>query len=124
MTDFRSDCPIASTLDLVGDRWTLVVLRDMIFGATRFGDFLAKPEGIPRNILTERLKRLEAAGLIARAAYQDRPPRFAYRLTARGADMLPVIQALATWGGRHLPHAYAPPAALLQARPETLLTQP
>src|SRR5918912_1391089 len=77
----RSDCPIACSLDLIGDRWTLLVIRDLMRGKARFGDFLGSSEGIPTNILTERLKRLEDAGLVTRVPYREHPPRFEYRLT-------------------------------------------
>lgn len=113
----RSDCPIASTLDIVGDRWTLLILRDMMFGAHRFSDFVNAAEGIRRNILTDRLKRLAAQGLVTRERYQDNPPRFDYRLTGKGADMLPVIRALAQWGAAHIDHTDDPPEALLRLRP-------
>jgi DNA-binding HxlR family transcriptional regulator len=118
--DFRSDCPVASALDLVGDRWTLVILRDMIFGAATFGDFAGGAEHIPRNILADRLKRMERNGLVRREQYQDRPVRHRYLVTPKGADLLPVIQALGLWSARHLAHVYAPPDALLAARPEDL----
>ncbi len=120
-TPFRSDCPIASALDLIGDRWTMLVLRDMFFGAARFSDFVAKPEGIKRNILTDRLRRMEATGLIKREAYSDHPPRFHYQLTEKGAQLLPTVQALAAWGAAHLDHSYAPPVSLMQAIPQNFL---
>src|SRR5271168_4961621 len=77
-TSPRSPCPVACSLDLFGDRWTLLVIRDLFWGKTRFGEFEASPEGIPTNILAERLQRLEAAGLVGRKAYQSNPPRYAY----------------------------------------------
>ncbi|MEJ6403882.1 winged helix-turn-helix transcriptional regulator [Yoonia sp. 2307UL14-13] len=116
-TTYRSDCPIASTLDLIGDKWTLLILRDMLFGARKFSDFVASAEGMKRNILSDRLKRLNEHGLIERVPYQDKPPRFDYVLTAKGADLLPVIQAIARWGANHLEHAYDPPADLLKWMP-------
>jgi DNA-binding HxlR family transcriptional regulator len=94
----RSACPIACTLDLIGDRWTLLVIRDLMLGKRRFSEFLQSGESIPTNILTERLKRLESAGLIARAPYQDNPPRSAYALTAAGESLAPVIRAIYDWG--------------------------
>jgi DNA-binding HxlR family transcriptional regulator len=94
----RSSCPIACTLDLIGDRWTLLVLRDLMLGKQRFSELLQSAESIPTNILTERLKRLEGAGLIARAPYQDNPPRSAYALTAAGESLAPVIRAIHDWG--------------------------
>ena len=71
----RSFCPVACSLDLIGDRWTLLVVRDLFHGKTRFGDFLSSPEHIPTNILAERLKRLETAGLIRSVPYSKRPNR-------------------------------------------------
>lgn len=114
---FRSDCPVASALDLFGDKWTLVVVRDLFIGRTRFGDMLAGGEGIATNILADRLARLERHGLVSRHAYQAHPPRHEYRLTERGADLLPVLQAIATWGVEHIPDRWRPPAAFLAARP-------
>jgi DNA-binding HxlR family transcriptional regulator len=118
--EFRSDCPVASALDLVGDRWTLVIVRDMIFGAATFGDFAKGAEHIPRNILADRLKRMTAAGLVRQEKYQARPDRFRYLLTAKGADLLPVVQALSLWSAAHLAHVYAPPEQLLAALPVDL----
>lgn len=99
----RSSCPIACSLDLLGDRWTLVVIRDLFSGPKTYGELLTAPEGIPTNILADRLKRLEQAGIIDRAPYQQNPPRYAYSLTARGADLKPVLRALGGWAMRHLP---------------------
>jgi DNA-binding HxlR family transcriptional regulator len=99
----RSACPVACSLDLLGDRWTLLIVRDLFRGLTRFGEFLAGPEGIPTNILAERLERLESAGLIKSAPYQQNPPRYTYTLTPKGADLKPVVGALALWAMRHLP---------------------
>jgi DNA-binding HxlR family transcriptional regulator len=94
----RSFCPVACSLDVIGDRWTLLVVRDLFAGKHRFGNFLTSPEHIPTNILAERLKRLEAAGLIWAEAYSQRPPRFEYHLTDRGRALGPVVDAVATWG--------------------------
>ncbi len=99
----RSSCPVSCALDVVGDRWTLLIIRDLFRGKTRYGEFLASPEGIPTNILAERLKRLESAGLISSAPYQQNPPRYAYTLTPRGADLRPALGGLAMWSIRHLP---------------------
>ncbi len=103
----RSACPVACALDLLGDRWTLLVIRDLFRGLTRYGEFVASPEGIPTNILAERLERLEAAGLIKSEPYQQNPPRYAYTLTPKGADLKPVLGALATWALRHVPRTQA-----------------
>lgn len=99
----RSPCPIANTLDLVGDKWTLLVIRDLAHGKRTFGELLASPEGIPTNLLADRLKRLEAAGLVARNAYHERPPRYAYELTEKGADLRPILAAFVNWGKKHVP---------------------
>jgi len=99
----RSACPVACALDLLGDRWTLLLVRDLFKGRTRYGEFAASPEGIPTNILAERLARLEAAGLITSAPYQQNPPRYGYTLTPKGTDLKPVLGALAMWSMRHLP---------------------
>ncbi len=114
----RSPCPIACSLDLVGDRWTLLVIRDLFWGKRRYGEFLSSPEGIPTNILAERLARLEAAGLVSSKPYQANPPRQEYHLTAKGRDLDEVLGALVDWGKRHLPgtrtlaEAGRPPASI------------
>lgn len=102
-SSFRSACPVACSLDLLGDRWTLLIVRDLFRGKTRYGEFLAGPEGIPTNILADRLVRLEQSGLVASTPYQQNPQRYAYTLTDKGHDLKPVIGALAGWALRHLP---------------------
>jgi DNA-binding HxlR family transcriptional regulator len=114
----RSPCPIGGALDLLGDRWTLLVMRDVLFyGKRRFADFLASPEGIATNILADRLDRLERCGLLRRRPYRDHPPREEYHPTARGRDLVPVLRELIRWGQRHVPGtAKRPPAgATLEA---------
>lgn len=103
----RSACPVAGALDLIGDRWTLLVVRDLLLGKTRFGDFLRAPEAIPTNILAERLKRLEEAGLVEALPYSEHPPRFEYRLTPRGRELGPIVRAVAAWGTAHIPDTRA-----------------
>ena len=98
----RSDCPVACTLDLIGDRWTLLIVRDLLTGKHRFSEFLGSGEGIKTNILAERLKRLERAGLVERRRYQEHPPRHEYHLTERGASLAPIIKAMYTWGSAQL----------------------
>jgi DNA-binding HxlR family transcriptional regulator len=120
MTDtFRSQCPIVSALDIVGDRWTLVVLRTIFAGRHRYADLLAAPENIATNILADRLALLVRHGLVTRTAYQHRPERHEYRLTRKGADLLPVLQALAAWGQAHIPDRWQPPAWFTEATPES-----
>jgi DNA-binding HxlR family transcriptional regulator len=106
--EFRSACPVASLLDIVGDKWTLVVVRDLFLHKHRYGDFLTSPESIPTNILAERLKRLEAAGIIKRELYQDNPPRAEYFLTSKGADLEPVLRAMLQWGKQYIPGVIFP----------------
>lgn len=113
--DRRSGCPISSTLDLLGDKWTLLVVRDLLFlRKRRFGEFLESPEGIPTNILTDRLRRLEEHGVVEKSLYSERPRRYEYRLTAMGAELFPVLRAMAEWGLRNLPGTAAPPVEILQ----------
>jgi DNA-binding HxlR family transcriptional regulator len=99
----RSLCPVACALDVVGDRWTLLIIRDLIGGNRRYGDFLASDEKIPTNILADRLKRLEREGLITRVPYSTRPPRVEYHLTPEGRELGRAVDALATWGLKHCP---------------------
>ena len=110
MDPHRSPCPIASTLDILGDRWSLVIVRDLLTGKRLFGDFLDSAEGISTNILADRLKRLAAAGLVARTAYLTRPRRYAYSLTEDGKALLPVLQEICIWGNKTLPGTWVPPA--------------
>ena len=98
----RSVCPVACTLDLIGDRWTLLVLRDLLCGRTHFKEFLAAPEGIATNILSARLERLLEHGLVERFPSPEGRGRHAYRLTSRGRSLEPVLQAVADWGLEHL----------------------
>jgi DNA-binding HxlR family transcriptional regulator len=105
----RSACPVACTLDLLGDRWTLLVIRDLVTGKSRYGEFLESPEGIPTNILAERLKRLESAGIITRSTYQKNPPRYSYLLTPKGEELKSVLGAVAHWGTRHIANVQAHP---------------
>jgi DNA-binding HxlR family transcriptional regulator len=105
--EFRSLCPIASALDWIGDRWTLVLVRDLYFGASRYNDFLSSPEGIPTNLLADRLKTLETRGIIIKAAYQSKPTRYEYRLTEMGLALYPVMKALSQWGLDWLPERKA-----------------
>jgi DNA-binding HxlR family transcriptional regulator len=95
-------CPIARTLDIVGDRWTMLIIRDLFFGATKFGEFLERSPGIPPKVLSSRLKRLMEKGLIERAIYSEHPLRAQYRLTALGETLRPVMVAVGAWGLEHL----------------------
>jgi len=99
----RSSCAIANTLDLVGDKWSLLVIRDMLHGKKTYGELLDSPEGIPTNILADRLKRLEEAGVIVSAAYQERPVRYAYTLSEKGTALGDILLGLVRWGKTHIP---------------------
>ena len=109
----RSSCPITSALELIGDRWTMVVLRDMVNGKTRYSEFRKSPEQISTNILADRLTMMEVSGLITAKPYQQRPMRLEYELTPMGRDLLPVLQELCRWGNKHLPGTYVPPASFM-----------
>jgi DNA-binding HxlR family transcriptional regulator len=99
----RSSCPVAGTLDIIGDRWTLLVVRDLLRGKSRYGDFLASAEGIPTNILAERLKRLQDVGIVEATPYSEHPPRLEYSLTERGRELEAIVRAAAAWGLAHVP---------------------
>lgn len=94
-------CPVAATLQIVGERWSLLVVRELLFGVHRF-DAIARNTGAPRDRLTARLRSLEETGVVERRAYQQRPPRHEYHLTEAGRDLAPVVFALFTWGSRWL----------------------
>jgi DNA-binding HxlR family transcriptional regulator len=92
-------CSVASALQVVGEKWALLVVRELFLGNRRF-DRIAANTGAPRDILTSRLRSLERAGIVTRRPYQERPQRFEYRLTESGRDLQPVLLALRTWGDR------------------------
>ena len=107
--DLRSPCPIAALLDVLGDRWTLLVLRDAIlFEKSLFQEFQASPEGISSNTLADRLKRLEEHGILVREVYQERPLRHRYLVTPKGRELLPILREAILWGARHVPGTYTP----------------
>ncbi len=94
----RSLCPVACSLDIFGDRWTLLIVRDLLFGRSRFKDFTASPEGIPTNILSDRLERLLAHGVVEQIPAEDGAKRLAYRLTQKGKALGSVLKAVRDWG--------------------------
>jgi DNA-binding HxlR family transcriptional regulator len=106
------NCSIARTLELVGERWTILVLRDVFLGLRRF-DQLQRNLGVARNVLTARLDRLVGEGILEKVPYQERPLRHEYRLTDKGLDLWPVIVELLRWGDRHAAPAAGPPIVLL-----------
>jgi DNA-binding HxlR family transcriptional regulator len=93
-------CSVARTVAVIGDRWTLLILRDCFLGIRRFDDFQTRI-GVTRPILADRLKKLVAEGILAKVAYDDRPPRFEYRLTEEGRALHPVMMAIVHWGDTH-----------------------
>jgi DNA-binding HxlR family transcriptional regulator len=95
------NCSIARALELVGERWTLLIIRDAFLGRRRFDEF-QESLGIARNVLTERLDRLVGEGILERTPYSERPPRFEYALTERGRELAVPLLALMQWGDRHL----------------------
>jgi DNA-binding HxlR family transcriptional regulator len=105
----RSKCPIAFALDIVGDRWTLLVIRDLVFARKRhFRDFLASSEKIASNILASRLKMLEARGIVVRRPDPESARQGIYELTEKGADLIPVLLELVRWGAKHDAQTAAP----------------
>ena len=101
--EHRSNCPIARSLDLFGDKWTLVIMRDVLFFKRRtYAEFSRSGEHIPTNLLAERLKRLVANGLLERVLYQDHPPRYRYEPTEKGQALTPVLKAMTRFGENHL----------------------
>lgn len=94
----QDHCPVARTLGVVGDRWTILVLRDLSWGRRRFAGLLNALEGISTNLLSDRLKRLEASNMVERVFYSEHPPRQEYRLTQKGKAFVPVLLALKDYG--------------------------
>jgi DNA-binding HxlR family transcriptional regulator len=124
MKQARSGCPIANALDVFGDRWTMVVLRDMAMGKRRFGEFLESPERVTTSILADRLARLEHAGLIRKLEYQAHPPRYEYQFSACGAEALPILQAICVWANQWLPDTWTTPERFLRLVPRDLVDHP
>ena len=111
----RSACPVTNALDLIGDKWTLLVIRDMLFLKKRlFNEFLGSPEGIATNILTERLKRLEEHGIIEKLPYQKTPVRYEYILTRCGEDLRPLLMEMIRWGNMYIEGTMVPPPNVLK----------
>jgi DNA-binding HxlR family transcriptional regulator len=110
--DYRDlNCSMARTLELIGERWTILVLRDVFLGVRRF-EALQRNLGLARNVLAARLDRLVSEGVLEKTLYQERPPRHEYRLTEKGLDLWPVLVELLRWGDRHAAPAAGPPVLL------------
>ena len=99
----RSACAIANSLDIVGDKWSLLVVRDLLHGKHTYGELALSPERIPTNILADRLERLLSTGIVTRAPYQQRPVRYSYTLTPKGRALGEVLLAFVRWGKQHIP---------------------
>lgn len=98
----RSSCPITNMLDIFGDKWSLIIVRDIYLGKSTYGDFLESPEQIATNILASRLKKLESSGVITKVAYQKKPVRYQYELTEKGNDLLPILNAMLLWAEKYI----------------------
>jgi DNA-binding HxlR family transcriptional regulator len=113
----RSDCPISSALDLFGDKWSLLVMRDILLrGKSRYREFLASEEGIATNILADRLARLETAGLIQRTGDDPRSGKQAYHPTAKGKDLIPLLLEIMVWSAEHDQGAVVPRVLIAELR--------
>jgi DNA-binding HxlR family transcriptional regulator len=101
----QESCPVARTLNVVGDRWTILVLRDLSRGRLRYGELMESLAGISTNLLADRLKKLEESGMVEQVAYSNHPPRAEYRLTEKGRAFVPILKALREYGERWEPRA-------------------
>lgn len=97
----RSQCPVACSLDIIGDKWTMIIIRDLFLGSHKYADFLKSPEKITTNILATRLKKLEKENLIFKKSYQNNPIRYEYFLTKKGEDLKPLMMAMVEWGCKY-----------------------
>lgn len=114
---YHSGCPIAFALDLIGDRWSLLVLRDiMLWDKQYYDEFVGSAEGISTNILADRLKQLEADGLVSRRQDDNNRRKFIYRPTEKAMDLLPMLLEMAVWGARYDKNTAAPPEVIAHIR--------
>ena len=113
----RSDCPISSALDIFGDKWSLLVMRDLLFrNKLHYRDLLASEEGIATNILADRLAKLEQAGLIEKTDDGRRSGKQVYSATAKGADLIPLLLQMMLWSAEHNPQTAAPDALITELK--------
>ena len=105
-------CSVARSLELIGERWTLLVIREVFYGRRRFSE-MQKTLGVARNVLTNRLQRLVDEGILERRPYSEKPERYEYFLTEKGLDLWPTLVALMFWGDKHMPLKGGPPARLV-----------
>jgi DNA-binding HxlR family transcriptional regulator len=99
---YGQSCPVAKSLEFLGERWTLLIVRDLLHGPRKFQDLQDSLAGVAPAVLSDRLKSLEAQGIVSRRFYSEHPPRAEYALTTRGVELRPIVGALAIWGSRHL----------------------
>jgi DNA-binding HxlR family transcriptional regulator len=100
--EYGQSCPVARSLEFLGERWTLLIVRDLLMGPRKFQDFSASLRGVAPGVLSHRLKVLEQHGIVSRRLYSEHPPRAEYALTDQGLELRPVVRALGIWGARHL----------------------
>lgn len=113
----RSSCPISSALDIFGDKWSLLVMRDLLFrGKTHYGEFHASEEGVATNILADRVERLESAGLIRKRGADPRSGKRSYVPTAKGMDLIPLLLEMMLWSSKHLPETTTPRALVAELK--------
>jgi len=99
---YGQSCPVARSLEFLGERWTLLVVRDLLIAPRKFQDFTASLAGVTPAVLSHRLKVLETHGIVSKHLYCEHPPRAEYTLTARGLELRPIVRAMGIWGARHL----------------------
>ena len=105
----QSGCPVAYSLDVFGDKWTLVVIRDMLMvGKRHYGEFLESPERIASNVLADRLKRLEDAGIVSKETDPSSQSKIIYKLTPKGVELIPLVLEVVLWGTKHATHTTTP----------------
>lgn len=102
--DRRSDCPVSCVLDIVGDKWTLLVIRDLVLGKKNFEEFLSSPERIATNVLSDRLRRLENQGFLTKETDPDDRRKSLYLLTTRGRELRTLMGTIARWGLKNIPN--------------------
>jgi DNA-binding HxlR family transcriptional regulator len=115
--EMRSDCPISSSLDIFGDRWSLLIVRDLMLYKTRtYGDFTKSEEKIATNILANRLQVLEENGIIIRLPFPDNKVKGLYKLSQKGIDLIPALVEIALWGSKHLSNTDASSPFLIEVK--------
>jgi DNA-binding HxlR family transcriptional regulator len=119
----RSDCPISSALDIFGDKWSLLVMRDLLFrNKSHYREFLASEEGVATNILADRLARLQAAGLIEKSDDDPRSGKQAYVATSKGKDLIPLLLEMMLWSAQHEPQTAAPAVLIAELKKNQVKT--